>query len=131
MTAPAPAASPSPRPPKLLNSPLDILRQTRGQTVSVELTNGETINGSVMRTDRAMNVVLKSVIRTSADGGRFWRCREMFIRGSSIKNIRMDAKALRPPRHTTDSSKKFKGAAKRHEARKAHEAPAKAKNRNA
>eukprot|EP00796_Vickermania_ingenoplastis_P013343 gene13343-9175_t len=84
----------SPRTPLV---PLDILRHTRGQTVSVELTSGETVNGSVVRTDRAMNIVLKIATRTSADGESFWRSREVLVRGASIKTVRMDPKALRPP----------------------------------
>lgn len=76
-------------------TPIDILRNCRGKTVSIELTSGETINGTIMRTDRAMNVVLKQCIRTGADGESFWRARESLVRGASIRNLRMDESVLK------------------------------------
>lgn len=79
-------------------TPLDILRNTRGQMVSIELRNGQTVNGSVMRSDRTMNVILKNTIRTSADGKQFYRSREVFIRGASVRNIRMEDRALNLPK---------------------------------
>lgn len=81
-----------------MNFPLNILHNTRGQAVSIELRNGETVNGCVMRSDRSMNIILKNTIRTSADGKQFYRCRESFIRGSSVRNIRMEERALKLPK---------------------------------
>lgn len=85
------------KPNQLPLTPLAILRQTHGQVVSVELDNGETVNGSVIRADRVMNLVLKSVIRTSADGKHFWQSREAFIRGASIRCLRLEERALSKP----------------------------------
>lgn len=76
-------------------TPIEILRNCRGKAVSIELTNGDTINGIVMRTDRAMNIVLKQCIRTGSDGSSFWKARESLVRGTSVRNIRMDSSALR------------------------------------
>ncbi|EAN80340.1 U6 snRNA-associated Sm-like protein LSm4p [Trypanosoma brucei brucei TREU927] len=75
-------------------TPLDVLRNCRAKVVSVELAGGETINGTVVRVDRAMNMVLKQCIRTSADGEAFWRSRESLIRGASVRNVRMDERAV-------------------------------------
>lgn len=81
-----------------MNTPLNVLHNTRGQTVSIELRNGETVNGSVMRSDRSMNIILKNTIRTSADGKQFFRSREAFIRGASVRNIRLEERALKFPK---------------------------------
>ncbi|AIO00964.1 U6 snRNA-associated Sm-like protein LSm4p [Leishmania panamensis] len=75
-------------------TPIEILRNCRGKEVSIELSDGETVNGTVMRTDRAMNVVIKQCTRTGADGESFWKSRECFIRGASVKNVRMTDSAL-------------------------------------
>ncbi|KAK7199675.1 U6 snRNA-associated Sm-like protein LSm4p [Novymonas esmeraldas] len=75
-------------------TPIEILRNCRGKEVSIELADGETVNGTVMRTDRAMNVVIKHCTRTGADGESFWKARECFIRGASVKNVRMTDGAL-------------------------------------
>ncbi|EAN83470.1 putative U6 snRNA-associated Sm-like protein LSm4 [Trypanosoma cruzi] len=77
--------------------PLDVLRNCRGKVVSVELANGETINGTVMRVDRLMNLLLKQCIRTGAEGDVFWKSRESLIRGASVRNVRMDERALVMP----------------------------------
>ncbi|CAD2216375.1 U6 snRNA-associated Sm-like protein LSm4 [Angomonas deanei] len=83
------------RPAVRATTPIDIVRNNRGKVVSIELRNGQVVNGTVVRSDRTMNMVLRDSIRTGADGNTFWRCRECFVRGASIKNIRMDASALR------------------------------------
>ncbi|CBZ29458.1 U6 snRNA-associated Sm-like protein LSm4p [Leishmania mexicana MHOM/GT/2001/U1103] len=75
-------------------TPIEILRNCRGKEVSIELADGETVNGTVMRTDRAMNVVIKQCTRTGADGESFWKARECFVRGASVKNVRMTDSAL-------------------------------------
>ncbi|KAG5496132.1 hypothetical protein JKF63_02433 [Porcisia hertigi] len=75
-------------------TPIEILRNCRGKDVSIELADGETVNGTVMRTDRAMNVVIKQCTRTNADGKSFWKSRECFVRGASVKNVRMTDSAL-------------------------------------
>ncbi|KPI88959.1 U6 snRNA-associated Sm-like protein LSm4p [Leptomonas seymouri] len=78
-------------------TPIEILRNCRGKEVSIELTDGETVNGIVMRTDRAMNVVIKQCTRTGASGEAFWKSRECFVRGASVKNVRMTESALAAP----------------------------------
>ena len=64
--------------------------QTSTSTVQlVELKNGEAYNGKMDSCDTWMNIHLKEVICTSKDGESFWRMREVFIRGNTIKYIRV------------------------------------------
>jgi U6 snRNA-associated Sm-like protein LSm4 len=55
----------------------------------VELKNGETYNGHLVSCDYWMNIYLKEVICTSKDGDKFWRIAECYIRGSTIKYLRI------------------------------------------
>lgn len=55
----------------------------------VELKNGETYNGHLVACDSWMNVHLREVICTSKDGDRFWRMPETYIRGNTIKYLRV------------------------------------------
>lgn len=55
----------------------------------VELKNGETYNGHLVSSDTFMNLQLREVICTSRDGDRFWRMPECYIRGNSIKYLRI------------------------------------------
>ena len=55
----------------------------------VELKNGETYNGHLVSCDSWMNILLREVICTSREGDRFWRLPECYIRGSTIKYLRI------------------------------------------
>ena len=50
----------------------------------VELKNGETFNGHLINCDNFMNITLREVYQTSADGDRFWKLKECYIRGSTV-----------------------------------------------
>jgi U6 snRNA-associated Sm-like protein LSm4 len=54
----------------------------------VELKSGETLNGLLVNCDTWMNVTLKEVIQTSADGDKFMRLPEIYIRGSTVSTQR-------------------------------------------
>lgn len=62
---------------------------TFGRFQLVELKNGETYNGHLVSCDTWMNINLREVICTSKDGDRFWRMPECYIRGSTIKYLRI------------------------------------------
>ncbi|KAF5317254.1 hypothetical protein D9611_003632 [Ephemerocybe angulata] len=49
----------------------------------VELKNGETFNGHLVNCDNFMNITLREVYQTSAEGDRFWKLKECYIRGST------------------------------------------------
>jgi U6 snRNA-associated Sm-like protein LSm4 len=69
--------------------PLSLLNSTQGNPILVELKNGETYNGHLMNCDSWMNIILKEVIKTSPEGSEFWRIPEIYIRGNTIKYLRI------------------------------------------
>lgn len=55
------------------------------QSQLVELKNGETFNGHLINCDNFMNITLKEVYQTSPEGDRFWKLKECYIRGSTVR----------------------------------------------
>ena len=55
----------------------------------IELKNGDTYNGRLVSCNAFMNISLRDVICTSKDGDRFWKIPECYIRGNSIKYLRI------------------------------------------
>ncbi|VDK45040.1 unnamed protein product [Anisakis simplex] len=55
----------------------------------VELKNGETYNGHLVSCDAWMNIHLRDAICTSRDGDRFLKMPEVYVRGSTIKYLRI------------------------------------------
>jgi len=74
--------------------PLSLLRTAQGHPMLVELKNGETYNGHLTSCDNWMNIHLRDVICTSRDGDRFWRMPEVYVRGSTIKYLRIPDEVL-------------------------------------
>ncbi|KLO15082.1 Sm-like ribonucleo protein [Schizopora paradoxa] len=74
--------------------PLTLLNSAQNKPLSVELKNGETFNGHLVNCDNFMNITLRDVFQTSADADRFWKLNEIYIRGSTIKYIRVPEKLL-------------------------------------
>ncbi|KAI9505190.1 hypothetical protein GGI25_002238 [Coemansia spiralis] len=69
--------------------PLSLLNAAVGYPILVELKNGETYNGHLEKCDNFMNITLREVIQTASDGDRFWRLVEAYIRGNTIKYLRV------------------------------------------
>ncbi|ELU05001.1 hypothetical protein CAPTEDRAFT_200433 [Capitella teleta] len=69
--------------------PLSLLRTAVNHPMLVELKNGETYNGHLVSCDNWMNINMREVICTSRDGDRFWRMPECYVRGSTIKYLRI------------------------------------------
>ncbi|KNZ81222.1 U6 snRNA-associated Sm-like protein LSm4, partial [Termitomyces sp. J132] len=69
--------------------PLSLLNAAQNKPMLVELKNGETFNGHLVNCDNFMNITLREVYQTTADGERFWKLRECYIRGSTIKYLRV------------------------------------------
>ncbi|KAL1832924.1 hypothetical protein ACET3Z_002575 [Daucus carota] len=69
--------------------PLSLLKTAQGHPMLVELKNGETYNGHLVNCDTWMNIHLREVICTSKDGDKFWRMPECYIRGNTIKYLRV------------------------------------------
>ena len=55
----------------------------------MELKNGDTYNGNLVNCDSWMNINLAEVICTSRDGDRFWKLSTCYIRGNTIKYLRI------------------------------------------
>ena len=43
-----------------------------------------TFNGHLVDCDNFMNVTLRDVYQTSADGEKFWKMKEMYIKGNVV-----------------------------------------------
>ncbi|GAA5827322.1 hypothetical protein JCM3770_000343 [Rhodotorula araucariae] len=69
--------------------PLALLHAAQNKPMLVELKSGETFNGHLIACDNFMNLTLKEVYRTSAEGDRFWKHTEAYVRGNNIKYIRV------------------------------------------
>ncbi|KAJ2876051.1 hypothetical protein GGH93_001079 [Coemansia aciculifera] len=69
--------------------PLSLLNAAVGFPILVELKNGETYNGHLEKCDNFMNISLREVIQTASDGDRFWRLPETYVRGNTIKYLRV------------------------------------------
>lgn len=65
--------------------PLSFPSITPSHAQLVELKNGVTFNGHLVDCDNFMNVTLREVYQTSADGERFWKMKEMFIKGNVVR----------------------------------------------
>ncbi|KAG8822247.1 RNA processing protein [Serendipita sp. 401] len=60
----------------------------------VELKNGESFNGHLIDCDTFMNITLREVYQTAADSERFWKLKEVYIRGSTIKYLQVQPALL-------------------------------------
>ncbi|WPT15224.1 hypothetical protein PSENEW3_00003165 [Picochlorum sp. SENEW3] len=78
--------------------PLALLKGGQGHPVLVELKNGETYNGHLVQCDSWMNLHLREVICTSKDGDTFWRMPEVYIRGNTVKYLRVPDDTLEKAR---------------------------------
>lgn len=65
--------------------PLASFQTTMADVQLVELKNGVTFNGHLVECDNFMNVTLREVYQTSADGERFFKMKEMFIKGNIVR----------------------------------------------
>ncbi|KOB60008.1 hypothetical protein PFHG_01772 [Plasmodium falciparum HB3] len=74
--------------------PLTLLKCSQNSTVMVELKNGETYSGFLVFCDRFMNLHMKNIICPSKAGDKFWKISECYVRGNSIKYIRVQDQAI-------------------------------------
>lgn len=75
----------------------------------VELKNGETYNGHLVSCDSWMNLNLREVICTSRDGMRFFQLRECYVRGNTIKYLRIPDEVLEKVKDDDAYTRKDKG----------------------
>jgi U6 snRNA-associated Sm-like protein LSm4 len=69
--------------------PLSLLNTSVGHPMVVELKNGETYNGHLVSCDSWMNLNLKQVILTSPNATHFYKIKEIYIKGATIKHLRI------------------------------------------
>ncbi|KAI0821192.1 hypothetical protein BC629DRAFT_1578878 [Irpex lacteus] len=69
--------------------PLSLLSAAQNRPMLVELKNGETYNGHLTACDNFMNITLRDVYQTNAEADKFWKLKECYIRGSTIKYLRV------------------------------------------
>ncbi|KAL3068487.1 hypothetical protein niasHS_006527 [Heterodera schachtii] len=69
--------------------PLSLLKTAQNHPMLIELKNGETYNGMLVACDSWMNVHLRDAICTSKEGDRFVKIPEVYVRGSTIKYLRI------------------------------------------
>ena len=69
--------------------PLSLLNTAIGHPMLIEMKNGDTYNGVLKGCNVFMNVILEGVIYTSKDGDKFAKMNECYIRGNSIKYMRI------------------------------------------
>ncbi|KAL7428310.1 hypothetical protein ACHAXM_001213 [Skeletonema potamos] len=84
--------------------PLTLLKSSTTLPLLVELKSGTTYNGRLISCDHYMNLNLTEVVCTSSDGTQFWKLKECYIRGSSIKYLRLPEEAVDKVREEEEES---------------------------
>lgn len=69
-----------------VGAPIQLLFEGEGHIVTVELKNGETYRGFLVKAEETMNCQLKDVTMTAREG-RVSRLEHVFLRGGTIKFI--------------------------------------------
>ena len=65
--------------------PLGLLTSAQGSPILVELKDGETLNGHLVTCDTWMNLILTNVVQTNADGERFFKLQQVYVRGNNVR----------------------------------------------
>mmetsp|Transcript_85 Transcript_85/g.150 ORF Transcript_85/g.150 Transcript_85/m.150 type:complete len:112 (+) Transcript_85:132-467(+) len=68
---------------KSIGVPIQLLHESEGHIVSVELRNGEIYRGHLSESEETMNCMLVDVVMTARDG-RVSKMENVYIRGSQI-----------------------------------------------
>lgn len=69
--------------------PINILKESKGSQVLIELKNGDSATGILHSIDSFMNVKLKQLTYIEREGPKFFKVDEVFIRGSTINGIQL------------------------------------------
>ncbi|KIS67344.1 uncharacterized protein UMAG_04446 [Mycosarcoma maydis] len=86
--------------------PLSLLNAAQNKPMLVELKNGSTFNGHLVACDNFMNLTLREVYETSASGEQFWKQKECYIRGSTIKYCRVADSVIDQVRQREEQARK-------------------------
>ncbi|QLG73359.1 hypothetical protein HG535_0E04430 [Zygotorulaspora mrakii] len=69
--------------------PLYLLTNAKGQQMSIELKNGEVVEGELTNVDNWMNLTLSNVTQYESTGESGVKTTEVYLRGTYIKYIKM------------------------------------------
>ena len=94
--------------------PLTLLKTAENHPMLTELKNGDTYNGRLVSCNVFMNICLRDVICTSRDGDRFWKLPECYIRGNSIKYLRIPDEVIDLVSEEEQKDRKFEHLVLRH-----------------
>lgn len=67
--------------------PLTLIRISKGTRICIEMKNGDTYEGTLIKCDLNMNINLFNVLVTTSNGSWFYA--ECFVRGSFVKHFRI------------------------------------------
>ena len=90
--------------------PLTLLKTSENSPILIELKNGDTYNGHLVSCNMFMNITMRDVICTSRNGDRFWKMPECYIRGNSIKYLRIPDEIIDIVSAEEQNARKFAGA---------------------
>ncbi|KAE9553552.1 hypothetical protein FO519_003245 [Halicephalobus sp. NKZ332] len=74
--------------------PLSLLKSSQNQTMLIELKNGDSYIGQLCGCDSWMNIHLKDATFTSKDGDKFFKVPEVYVRGPTIKLMRIPEEVM-------------------------------------
>ncbi|KAF2861660.1 Sm-like ribonucleoprotein [Piedraia hortae CBS 480.64] len=74
--------------------PLSLLTAAQGKPMLIELKSGETLNGHLVSCDTYMNLTLKEVVQTNAEGTKFFHLPEAYVRGNNIKFLQVPTELI-------------------------------------
>lgn len=74
--------------------PLTLLKTAENTPILVELKNGDAYNGLLVSCNMFMNITMKDVVCTASSGDRFWKMPECYVRGNSIKYLRISDEVI-------------------------------------
>jgi U6 snRNA-associated Sm-like protein LSm4 len=89
--------------------PMQLLSGAIDTPVSIEVKSGECYNGLVVKADYFMNFLLKDVTITSPDGQEFSKVPSCYVRGNSVKYIRVSEEASEKAVIAKQNSKRGRG----------------------
>jgi U6 snRNA-associated Sm-like protein LSm4 len=69
--------------------PLNLLRSSGNHPILVELKSGEAYSGVLAECDGWMNLHMRDAVLTSKDGDKFYRVPSCYIRGNTVKYVRV------------------------------------------
>ena len=67
--------------------PVQLLKNSTNRKISVQIKNGDNINGILDNIDNFMNLKIKNITYSDKTGKNFFQAKEIYIRGNSISSI--------------------------------------------